>query len=621
MSGVAVGKRVLDDEAFLVERTETTTVHSKYARRHEPAPEPAPAVRAPSKHMHSKEETACAVYAADALGLPSDPRSVLGYIQDGHKLGMVDIALRVSDECVVLIEWDGSIYHGADRLASDVKKTERMLKIKGGVPVRVRVGQAAEFPPMEGVVVVSVPGPHPARAVNQIASQLASRVPTSVASGLLSRATGQRSQELDFAADAAWALIDRDYADQLRRLDDFLGSPDLRSQLMAHDGVRTRIDEVLDKIRELVSSGMRMEDVVKFENSFWAAVGNHPDELKVAIDAITERGVPVERLASLGGSFWAASVHKPIELAAVIDSIVERGVPVERLASLCGSFWAASAKKPVQLAASIEAIIERGVAVERLASLGNSFWAASAKNPIQLAVSIDAIIERGVAVERLASLGDSFWSASTKKPVQLAASIEAIIERGVPVERLASLGDSFWSASAKKPVQLAASIEAIVERGIPLEQLSSFGDCYWSGSIKHPVELASVFQALVDRGMAIDKIASMNDGFWSGVSGPHVLKLLDTLIDDYGVPIDGMTSAQKIWVLAKRPGGFEEITSRLAECRTTGEVNKYIRTINYGRSIGKGATKCMHARPILSHEPVVQTKTKQTSLASFFGSK
>ena len=46
-------------------------------------------------------------------------------------------------------------------------------------------------------------------------------------------------------------------------------------------------------------------------------------------------------------------------------------------------------------------------------------------------------------------------------------------------------------------------------------------------------------------------------------------------------------------------------------------MNKFIKKHNRGR-VGGGARWCKHARPKLEHEPVVQPKTQQTSIGSFF---
>ena len=96
--------------------------------------------------------------------------------------------------------------------------------------------------------------------------------------------------------------------------------------------------------------------------------------------------------------------------------------------------------------------------------------------------------------------------------------------------------------------------------------------------------------------------------------------MLDVLTHEYGFDIDDVAKLKDgLWSQVKKPGRLEEICKDLAQCRTTGHVNAYIRRINYNEAFGRGARFCKFARAIPVHESVPALgSTSQTSIKAFF---
>tara|TARA_R110002050_G_scaffold108088_7_gene218725 strand:- start:3207 stop:5507 length:2301 start_codon:yes stop_codon:yes gene_type:complete len=519
-----------------VETTNTTTTTERHyalpPETHtapEAAAEEAPVeAQAPQlsggSHGRSREEFAMAAYALHCLGLPCERDDVLRSIQLGDDNGRVDVAIQLPDGPLLLLEWDGGVWHGADRLEGDVRKTKRMLAIDNAIVVRVRVGQAAPFPPMQGVVVVHVPTAHPAKAIQALASALTPKLPTDHAKVFAQRANGCRVTGVEDAIDAAWCSVDAAYARQQEEVVKLMESKEVADKLFKRNGVRTRLPAVKATVKEFVARGLTLDTIARFPHSFWAAI--ETDGLRIGIDSMLERGLAVERLHSMGDSFYSALVNHPVKLADGIDSMLERGLAVERLHNMGGSFYSALVNHPVKLADGIEAILGRGLAVERLHNMGDSFYSALVKHPVKLAEGIEAILGRGLAVERLHSMGDSFFSALVNHPVKLTNGIEAILGRGLAVERLSNMGNSFYSALVNHPVELAEGIEAILGRGLAVERLASMGGSFYSALVNHPVKLADGIEAMLARGLAVERLHNMGSSFYSALVN-HPVKLTE----------------------------------------------------------------------------------------------
>eukprot|EP00966_Prymnesium_polylepis_P155659 3595436-Prymnesium_polylepis.1 len=58
--------------------------------------------------------------------MPCGRDEILRAIQLGDDHGRVDFAIPMGPS-VLLVDWDGAICHGIDRLQGDVRKTRRML--------------------------------------------------------------------------------------------------------------------------------------------------------------------------------------------------------------------------------------------------------------------------------------------------------------------------------------------------------------------------------------------------------------------------------------------------------------------------------------------------------------
>ena len=107
------------------------------------------------KATHSREEFAFVGYLLHALVNASvSAEAILEAVREGHRRGLVDVAIPLDDGQVVLADWDGSLWHNDERLKGDVHKTQRMLEEDGAIVVRVRVDQAVDFPAIEGAIVV-----------------------------------------------------------------------------------------------------------------------------------------------------------------------------------------------------------------------------------------------------------------------------------------------------------------------------------------------------------------------------------------------------------------------------------------------------------------------------------
>ena len=168
-----------------------------------------PIVPRMDKNKHSHEEFALCGYLLWLLGQRYDEEAILQAVTLGDSLGRVDMAVRLEDGTLVVVDYDGHRWHGLEQVDGDVAKTKRLLAIEGGVIVaRVREGGAAPFPTGTGALVVSVPTADPALAVSALARQLESRLPSECASGLTARADGTVQPLVDAEAEKAWGQVD-----------------------------------------------------------------------------------------------------------------------------------------------------------------------------------------------------------------------------------------------------------------------------------------------------------------------------------------------------------------------------------------------------------------------------
>ena len=160
------------------------------------------------KNSHSLEEFALCGYLLFSLGQRYDEEAILEAILLGDSLGRADMAVRLEDGTLVILEYDGHHWHGLEQVGADMAKTKRLLAIEGAIVVRVREGSAAPFPTGTGALVASVPTANPALAAAALVPLLESRLPSACASELKALADGMIQPLVDAEAKKAWAQVD-----------------------------------------------------------------------------------------------------------------------------------------------------------------------------------------------------------------------------------------------------------------------------------------------------------------------------------------------------------------------------------------------------------------------------
>ena len=151
----------------------------------------------------SREEFSAGGYLLYGLAMPVGRDDVLRVIEHVDSCGLVDVGIPMgTTNYTLLFDWDGSAYHGPDRLDADVRKTRRMLALDRGdgvrpIVVRVREPASPAFPTaledqtLAGALVVVVTSKHPGKILQQVAAQLAPLLPEPFGSTLLGRASGE----------------------------------------------------------------------------------------------------------------------------------------------------------------------------------------------------------------------------------------------------------------------------------------------------------------------------------------------------------------------------------------------------------------------------------------------
>ena len=616
------------------------------------------------KEGHSREEFAFAAYLLHALvdapvdapmDAPVDPEAILEAVREGHRHGLVDVAIVLDDEQVVLADWDGGLWHDAARLEADVRKTRRMLEEENAIVVRVRVNSAVAFPEVEGAIVVRSARGHPAKAVQSLVSPLTTRVSVETAERLRQRATGARVAAVDAAVDAAWGTLDSSYAETLKELEAFVGSDELAKRLAANGGVKSRPEAVRHMATWLCREvGMRIEDVVRMDDCFWAlcdapevvmaiiedlrakgldtnrlasmsdcfwhAAVKHPVALAAAVANLEAKGLDTNHLASMGNCFWHAAVKHPVALAAAVADLEAKGLDTNHLASMGDSFWSAVVKHPVALAAAIADLEAKGLDTNRLASMGDCFWHAAVKHPVALAAAVADLEAKGLDTNHVASMGGSFWHAAVKHPVALAAAIADLEAKGLDTNRIASMGSSFWHAVVQHPVALAAAVADLEAKGLETNRLASMGNCFWHASVKHPVDLATSMALLTKLGTTDAQLPKFDGTFWAAM--PWHNEVLTLLTQDYGMRASNLHLLRSFWSTLKSQPDVDALRAELAALPTSGAVTKRLRFKNNDVPIGDGARWCAHARPKLTPSVVGPPKaTTQSSLTAFFAKR
>ena len=291
------------------------------------------------KAMHSREEFAFVAYFLYATSDGTvDVEAINKAVREGHRHGLADAAIVLGGNQLVLAEWDGSYWHGDSRLQADMDKTHRMLKCPNAIVVRVRVGKATDLPVIKGAIVVRSARGDPSKAVQSLVKPLTPLLAPAVAEQLRRRATGVRVETVEDAVNAAWGALDPAYALTLKQLEVFAGSSDLAKRLKSSHGVVSRPEAVLYVASHLCEVGMRMEDVVRMPDSFWAAC-DRPDVPMSIIADLSTKGVDADRLAALPNSFWSAAAKRPTELAATFAVLAKLSVAAENLPKFPGQFW------------------------------------------------------------------------------------------------------------------------------------------------------------------------------------------------------------------------------------------------------------------------------------------
>ena len=101
--------------------------------------------------IHSKEEVLACTYIHYALFGKCNAECVLEAICLGDQHNLCDMCFRVpcgtSDTRKLFVEYDGSFYHGQDRVSKDIEKTQKLLDANpGSFVIRLRTENAAVFP-------------------------------------------------------------------------------------------------------------------------------------------------------------------------------------------------------------------------------------------------------------------------------------------------------------------------------------------------------------------------------------------------------------------------------------------------------------------------------------------
>ena len=291
------------------------------------------------KATHSREEFAFVGYLLHALvNAPVSAEAILKAVREGHRRGLVDVAIPLDDGQVVLADWDGSLWHNEERLEGDVLKTQRMLEEDGAIVVRVRVGQAVDFPAMEGSIVVRSARGNPAKAVQSLLEPLEARMSPTTVQGLRQRARGTCVPSVDEAINAAWGTLDDTYARTLKELEAFVGSVDLAKRLLETHGVASRPEAVCVVARRLFNAGMDKEDVVRMDAGFWALCDD-PEVPMAIVDQLRAKKLSMHRLAAMGNSFWSAAIKHPAELATSLTLLDKMKVADDALVKFQDAFW------------------------------------------------------------------------------------------------------------------------------------------------------------------------------------------------------------------------------------------------------------------------------------------
>ena len=582
----AVGE--VPDGAYPIETTVTTTTTTKYG--HVPpavgvvAVDAAPAAAQPmdidpagdgagtetpvlsgGSHGRSKEEFSVGAYMLDALGLACTRDDLLRVIQLGDDRGLIDISVMLEDvKIVVDAEWDGAYWHNDQRLSGDVRKTRRMLRRKPGdeyesVVLRMREAGAATFPTatedpsIAGALVVVVDSRHPGKILQKVAPELAHHLPEPYRSRLLSKATGVRKPALDAVVDAAWAHVDELYHEQLRALEEFMGSDEFASKLINNHGVKTRIPTVKATMKVLLELGVRMDDVPKFRACFWAASAT--PQLVPKIMELLEMGVKARNLHSFADGFWPIAIADDSTVyEQIVEYLHELGVDVAKLGSMEDSFWAA-ANKDLECVKGIVAYLrELGVDVAKLGLMGGSFWAA-ANNDLECVKGIVTYLQGlGVDVAKLGSMEGSFWAAASDDLDCVKGIVMYLQELGVDVAKLGSMGGSFWSAANKDSECVKHIVMYLFELGVDVAKLGSMEGSFWSAASKDLECVKCIVAYIKELGVDVANLSSMKGSFWAAANKDlESVKHIVTYLRELGVDVAKLGSMEgSFWAAANK---------------------------------------------------------------------
>lgn len=115
-----------------------------------------------------------------------------------------------------------------------------------------------------------------------------------------------------------------------------------------------------------------------------------------------------------------------------------------------------------------------------------------------------------------------------------------------------------------------------------------------------------------------ENVARFGCSFWAtdmDLSKP----LVELLMNEYGFRADGLPAENNFWSKIKTKKDVTDLEAELATLKTTGAVNNRIKKLNGKGCAGRGATKCMHVRPMPVHEHFEPPKAlKQPTLLSMF---